>query len=537
MKLDIQKFATGGVIMNIVKEYTYEQELKETVKIIATPDNSETEFDFQNDFTCSIDDEGWTSTGENGSYYKIFNTKEQKTVTFTYLNNDDPNYKIIGDIDIDTTDLHKFYNLTICVDKQSMTNPSPDLKKYNIKLLAPLRSYLDAYDQFIMSDDGKYKVIRNIEKYNGSLRKLKTPIEETIGKLEITLFEGTNYFYIENTGKYLMNVQYLTNSKLNKTYATKMELNSKLEQTVEGFTLTVSKKVDNDEIISTINQSAEQVKINADKISLTGKEIDLTGDEIIIKSNNFNVDEDGKIKSTSGEIGGYSIGADKLTADIIPPYDYTKADKEKVMKYIMKEITLTPEEIKKYDLTGDGKVTTLDYVKIYKFVESNTSSTSPGKVIIDSKDATHTIVLRDGNGTERTRVSMIDISTDQLYATNASINNLVTDNLTNNSDERLKKDIKTLEEKYINLLKQINPVSFKYKSSGTEHIGFIAQEVEKAFKNNNLPQIPITKDDFGYYSLSYLDFVGILWKINQNLSNQITQLEKRVSKLEGEVNE
>ena len=155
MKLDIQKFATGGVIMNIVKEYTYEQELKETVKIIATPDNSETEFDFQNDFTCSIDDEGWTSTGENGSYYKIFNTKEKKTITFTYLNNDNPNYKIIGNIDIDTTDLHKFYNLTICVDKQPMTNPSSDLKKYNIKLLSPLRSYLDAYDQFIMSDDGK----------------------------------------------------------------------------------------------------------------------------------------------------------------------------------------------------------------------------------------------------------------------------------------------------------------------------------------------------------------------------------------------
>lgn len=495
MKLDIQKFATGGVIMNIVKEYTYEQELKETVKIIATPDNSETEFDFQNDFTCSIDDEGWTSTGENGSYYKIFNTKEQKTVTFTYLNNDDPNYKIIGDIDIDTTDLHKFYNLTICVDKQSMTNPSPDLKKYNIKLLAPLRSYLDAYDQFIMSDDGKYKVIRNIEKYNGSLRKLKTPIEETIGKLEITLFEGTNYFYIENTGKYLMNVQYLTNSKLNKTYATKMELNSKLEQTVEGFTLTVSKKVDNDEIISTINQSAEQVKINADKISLEGKTIDLTGDKMIIKSKNLNVDEEGNLKAKRGEFSGSITGSTITGTTINTDKDLTVGNNA----YIGQNQTSNYSDQKFIYFSGNT------YLKRY---------------LIGTSEALYMV------GQSASRM----VSGNQYIQTSLG-GNFASSGINIGSDKRLKKDIKNVD---VNWIDNIAIKEFEYKKiPGKKQIGVIAQDYidkdySKYFLNKNID---------GYYSVTYVNITNALIKYCQELKKQVIQLEKRVSKLEGEVNE
>lgn len=495
MKLDIQKFATGGVIMNIVKEYTYEQELKETVKIIATPDNSETEFDFQNDFTCSIDDEGWTSTGENGSYYKIFNNKEKKTITFTYLNNDNPNYKIIGDIDIDTTDLHKFYNLTICVDKQSMTNPSPDLKKYNIKLLTPLRSYLDAYDQFIMSDDGKYKVIRNIEKYNGSLRKLKTPIEETIGKLEITLFEGTNYFYIENTGKYLMNVQYLTNSKLNKTYATKMELNSKLEQTVEGFTLTVSKKVDNDEIISTINQSAEQVKINANKISLAGKEVDLTGDEITIKSTNFNVDKEGNIEAKNGKFSG-SITGSTISGTVI------NTDKNLTVgnnAYIGQNQSSSYSDQKFIYFSGDT------YLKRY---------------LIGSSEALYMV------GKTASRM----VSGGQYIQTTLG-GNFASSEINIGSDRRLKKSIKDID---VNWIDNIIVKEFEYKKiPGKKQIGIIAQDYigedySKYFLNKNID---------GYYSVAYGNITNALIKYCQELKKQVIQLEERVNKLEGEVNE
>lgn len=74
-----------------------------------------------------------------------------------------------------------------------------------------------------------------------------------------------------------------------------------------------------DSIISSINQSAEAVTINADKVSLAGKNIDLTSDNITISSTNFNVTKDGtitaknadvsgKIMASEGSIGSWTIG-------------------------------------------------------------------------------------------------------------------------------------------------------------------------------------------------------------------------------------
>ncbi len=63
-------------------------------------------------------------------------------------------------------------------------------------------------------------------------------------------------------------------SNVSETYATKGELNttkSEIKQTTDSISSTVSKKVGNDEIISKINQSAENIQIDANKISLERK--------------------------------------------------------------------------------------------------------------------------------------------------------------------------------------------------------------------------------------------------------------------------
>lgn len=69
---------------------------------------------------------------------------------------------------------------------------------------------------------------------------------------------------------------------------------------IEGY-------VEEDGVISSINQSPEKITINANKISLAGKQIDLTSDNITIDSTNFSVDKDGKITATSGTIAGWDI--------------------------------------------------------------------------------------------------------------------------------------------------------------------------------------------------------------------------------------
>lgn len=111
---------------------------------------------------------------------------------------------------------------------------------------------------------------------------------------------GDGTFAVDQFGNVTMNAATING------YATSDDLDSlssRITATEEGIETKVSK----DSVISTINQSAESVAIDADKISLTGKTIDLTSDNITISSTNFSVTKDGKITATSGEIAGWNI--------------------------------------------------------------------------------------------------------------------------------------------------------------------------------------------------------------------------------------
>jgi hypothetical protein len=85
-----------------------------------------------------------------------------------------------------------------------------------------------------------------------------------------------------------------------KTDAKEMykELSSSIEQTAEDINLEVSKKVNEDKVVSTINMSPE--------------EIALRGNRIIIESDNFNLSKDGKVGAKSLDITGGSIHISSL---------------------------------------------------------------------------------------------------------------------------------------------------------------------------------------------------------------------------------
>ena len=134
----------------------------------------------------------------------------------------------------------------------------------------------------------------------------------------------------------------------------------------------------------------------------------------------------------------------------------------------------------------------------------------------------------------------------QLYAATTTIST---------SDRNLKKNIKPLSNKYIELFKLLQPVSFAFKDgdSGRTHIGFISQDVEDALdkvgltaldfsgfckdikttcqrdENKNEEEIPVLDEDGNpqyIYSLRYEEFIALN-------TCMIQELEKRVSKLEG----
>ena len=84
---------------------------------------------------------------------------------------------------------------------------------------------------------------------------------------DFTHFKNTELNVLQ--GKISTLIQDTTIEKDGETYKIK-DLYSSIEQTTEGIKTTVGKKVDKDSIISTINQSAEAVTIDASKISLRG---------------------------------------------------------------------------------------------------------------------------------------------------------------------------------------------------------------------------------------------------------------------------
>lgn len=134
---------------------------------------------------------------------------------------------------------------------------------YELGVLDVLRQNDEVCDEFIL-ENGQAKVIRRVNK--SGTTKAKESVED-LGKLEILLKEGTNTITIQNyTAR--IKAKWAIKSDYTDVFATKVEMNSEIKQTADSINLEVRKKVDENEVISKINQSAEQIQIEADKISL-----------------------------------------------------------------------------------------------------------------------------------------------------------------------------------------------------------------------------------------------------------------------------
>ena len=247
-----------------------------------------------------------------------------------------------------------------------MTSPTEDKKEYIIDI-EELRVKGDVYDSLNIEMDRTYVTRRLSLSEYGVLSVLDEPVIEELPDLDIELFEGDNYIYLMDMQGNSFYAEYIIKNDFTDTYATKNEMNSAITQTAQSIELsvnqklegysttqemnsaiqqtaqsitssvnqtltnyatndeledevtqlnstitqtaseinsTVSQKVGKTEVISSINQSAEAVQINANKISLDGKQINLTSDDITISSTNFNVDKNGNLSCSNANISG-----------------------------------------------------------------------------------------------------------------------------------------------------------------------------------------------------------------------------------------
>ena len=103
------------------------------------------------------------------------------------------------------------------------------------------------------------------------------------------------------------------------------------------------------------------------------------------------------------------------------------------------------------------------------------------------------------------------------------------------SDERQKREVEPLAEKYIKMLKTIDPVSFKYNNgidkSERRHTGFIAQDVLQAMIAAGIETAEFAAfvdlyNDGKEYGLRYGEFISPLLAYVQHLEGRVAALER-----------
>ncbi len=102
--------------------------------------------------------------------------------------------------------------------------------------------------------------------------------------------------------------------------------------------------------------------------------------------------------------------------------------------------------------------------------------------------------------------------------------------LTNSSDERLKSDIKDMDDKYVQIADKLKPKTFKYKddNSAKTNMGFIAQDLEAIISELGIESegfAPLGKDNEDYMGINYIQLIPILWAKVQQLSEEIEKLK------------
>lgn len=151
---------------------------------------------------------------------------------------------------------------------------------YELGVIDVLRQNGDVYDEYILKS-GKAQVIRRINK-DGSVKD-NEEIED-LGEYLIYLKEGNNAITIQNYSAQI-SAKFAIKSTYTDIFATRVEMNSEIKQTADSINSEVRKKVGENEVVSKINQSAEQIQIEANKLNING---------VVSANNNFEVDTERK---------------------------------------------------------------------------------------------------------------------------------------------------------------------------------------------------------------------------------------------------
>ena len=378
------------------------------------------------------------------------------------------------------------------------------------------------------------------------------------------------------------NINLSVNQKLSN-YSTTTEMNSAIQITASGINQTVLQKVGKDEVISSINQSAELISIDANKVNVDGvitainnnTKTTIDGDKIttgsitsdqvasdVITTKNFSAQKinadnitsgtlsadkinsgtitasainlgngtftantNGKIKSTSGAIGGFTIdgtsGFSSSYATIRPNGNLLLYPGNGSARYILSD-----------RMTYNAQ----NGIVIASNCNANITAPNKNLDIKACSGATAYIgCMSDSAGTnERSSVRCKDgelslNSAGVIYANGVAIGGSSSKNTKTNIQELSQKNKDIL----YNLIKDVPLYEYDYKPQYGKktNYGFLIEDIENT-KLNDLLHITKVNEDIKTYCSEDLTRINLI--IIKELINKVETLENKIKELESD---
>ena len=401
-----------------------------------------------------------------------------------------------------------------------------------------LRANIEDKDEVFIDFEGNVSLIRRVNA-NGTTKA--TPVTTVLGQLHFKLIEGNNTFTILNYNAPI-EVKYAIKSTYTEIFATRVEMDSEVKQTANEIDLSVnrklenyttleetngvveelnstinitaeeinsevSKKVGNDEVISRINQSAEQITIDASKINLNGS---------ITANGAFKIDTEGNMECNDAKMKDSYMENIAIKSMHAQDYSFYFNSLGKVYGKAMElkgDIASATVFVINNDENGNEVASTSDF-----FFLRNTN-TGVTKVSLSNDGSSGHIYCA---GAIEARGSSSGVSTDgSMFATS----------FINSSENDLKENIHKLKDisknksavrNGIDILKSADIYEYNFKGQEHKQIGVIIGE------KYNTPEEILSENKKG---IDLYSMISIVWKAVQEQQEQIEELQKEIKEI------
>lgn len=345
---------------------------------------------------------------------------------------------------------------------------------YELKINRPLLQLNNVYDEYVLQN-GKAKIIRRINEQGTAV--LANPYEEDLGEIHIKLYQDKNIVSIKpNIATVIL--KYVRQNEFSDIYATKIEMNSKIEMTTQSLTLEVSKKLDANEIISAINLSPEMIKISSQKLELEG---------YFTVNKTFHIDESGSMKCNGGEIGGFTIDKNALYSNAVGMVSH-------------------PSEFSGIAFWAGANTGNIGGAP-FKVLENGTVYGVGGFICQDTS-----------------RYSNLSLSG---YITNGTV---TASDIVNNSEAELKENIELYEGNATEIINDTDIYTYNYIGKTEPKIGVVIGEGYNTAEEIIVKRInPVTKDISK--GIDIYTMTSISWQAHKEQNERILELEKQVKLL------